>query len=252
MFKKIALAAALATSASFATYTYFDLPQTGHGEAEVKMDYKWHDDWSRMHLGVSAEYTVIDNLAISAQGLGYQLWSEDDNCDDNCPDSDGLTALTLGARYKFMPMLIAALDIQLPLNSEDITGKYDPFGLYAAIQFTQELIPNLALGAEAGFEWKFEDEKFEEGLTMTLQAELDYTIASIGLTPWIGFALNMRLTENQVDGHDAGGDDSQMTIWLGAGYAINQMFGVKANFVISNGDLYGDSMGINAALTIKF
>ncbi|SHG55808.1 hypothetical protein SAMN05720760_11468, partial [Fibrobacter sp. UWB8] len=31
------------------------------------------------------------------------------------------------------------------------------------------------------FDWKFEDEKFEEGLKMTIQAEIDYTIASIGL-----------------------------------------------------------------------
>lgn len=250
MFKKIALAAAVAASASFATYNYFPVGEAGHGQAEVKAEYKWHDDWSQMQIGVGGEFVVIPKLELSIFNLGYQLWSEDDDCDE-C-ETDGLYAFTIGARYQFMPMLIAALDIQVPLSSDDITGKYDPFGLYAAIQYTQEFIPGLALGSELGFNWKFEDEDIEEGLQMTLQAELDYTIASIGLTPWVGLSFDMQLTETQVNGHDAGGDENQITFWFGAGYDINPMFTVKANFVISNGDLWGDSMAINGALDINF
>ena len=158
----------------------------------------------------------------------------------------------MGARYQFMPILIGALDIQLPLNSEDVVGDYDPFGLYAAIQYTQEFVPNLWFGSELGFDWKFEDEKFEEGLKMTIQAEIDYTIASIGLTPWFGLEFDKKLTENKIDGHDAGGDDSQLTFWIGAGYDINPMFTVKANIIISNGDLDGDYTALNGKLAINF
>lgn len=256
MIKKIALAAAVTASASFATYNYFPVGDANKGEVEIGATYAWHDDWSMMQPRVNAKYNVIQNLELSLQNIGYQVWNEDSKCDDGdvdlCPDNDGIVAMTVGARYQFMPMLIAALDIQLPLSSEDVTGKYDPFGLYAAIQYTQEFIPNLWFGSELGFDWKFEDEKKEEGLKMTIQGELDYTIASIGLTPWIGLDFDKKLSENKVDGNDAGGDDSQLTFWIGAGYDINQMFAVKANFIISNGDLEGDYTAINAKVAIKF
>ena len=113
MLKKIALASALAVSASFATYDYFPVGEAGHGQAEIKVGYNWHDDWSQMIIGLGAKYNVIPNLELSIFNLGYQLWSEDkDYCDQkgvDC-DTDGLYAFTFGARYQFMPMLIAALD----------------------------------------------------------------------------------------------------------------------------------------------
>ena len=257
MFKKIALVAAMAASASFATYTFFPVGDANKGEVEISDIYSWHDHWSMNHINLNAKYNVIQNLEISLQDVGYQLWNEDDRCDDDklvgCPDNDGIYAMTLGARYQFMPILIGALDIHLPLTSEDVSGKYDPFGLYAAIQFTTEIVSNLWIGSELGFDWEFEDEKYEEGLTMTIQAELDYTIASIGLTPWIGLEFDKQLSKDKSDGHDVDGtDESQLTFWVGAQYDINQMFAVKANFAISNGDLYGDNNTLKGALVIRF
>lgn len=255
MLKKVALAAAVAASASFATYNFFPVGEAHSGQVEVGAAYNWHDDWSQMKIDVDGEFVVMQNLELSIQGLGYQLWSEDDKiCDQDgvdC-DTDGLYAMTVGARYQFMPILIAALDLQIPLNSEDLTGDYDPFGIYAAIQFTKEFMPGLALGSELGFDWYFEDEDFEEGLLMVIKAEIDYTIASLGLTPWIGIEFDAQLTEDQANGNDVGGDENQFTFYVGAAYDISKMFGVKANFVISNGDLYGDSMGINGKFYINF
>ena len=256
MFKKIALVAAVAASASFATYSYFPVGDAHKGEIEISDKYTWHNHWSMDRVNLNAKYNVAQNLELSLQNLGYQIWNEDDRCDDDkingCPDNDGIYAMTVGARYQFMPILIAALDVRLPLTSEDVTGKYDPFGLFAAIQFTKELVPNLWLGSELGFDWMFEDEKKEEGVTMSIQAELDYSIASIGLTPWIGLEFDKQLTEDKQDGHDVGGDESQLTFWVGAQYDINQMFAVKANFAISNGDLYGDNNTLKGALLIRF
>ncbi len=241
MFKKIALALAVVASSSFATYNYFSVGEAGSGQVEIGFAHTWHDDYSRNALSVKGEYVVIPNLELALMGLGYQFG-----------DNDGFTALTLGARYQFMPMLIAAVDVDLPLNSEDVVGSYDPFAIFAAIQYTQEFIPGLTLGSELGFDWKFEDEDYEEGLMMMLQAELDYTIASIGLTPWVGLGYNRQLTDDQANGKETSGSgDDQVTFWVGAGYDINAMFSVKANFVITRGEL-GDAQEINAALDINF
>lgn len=263
MIKKIALAAAVAATASFATYNFFPVGEAGHGQAEIKAEYGWHDDWSSMDLILAGEYVVIPNLELSLQGIGYQLWNEWDECDDDdvpgC-DTDGFKALTVGARYWFMPMLGAALDINIPLNSEDAVGPYDPFGLYAAIQFSMEFMPGLALGSEAGISYKFEDENRTEGLGLTIQAELDYTIASIGLTPWIGAEFDVRLSDVEEDMGPAtaeyGSGDSDFIVWIGAGYDITKMFSVKANFVMKFADekesMGGDWTAVNAALDINF
>lgn len=240
MLKKIALALAVVASSSFATYNYFPVGEAGKGQVEVGLAHTWDDGWSTTALRLKGEYVVIPNLELAIMGLGYQFG-----------DNDGFTAMTLGARYQFMPMLIAAVDVALPLNSDDV-APYDPFGLYFAIQYTQELMPNLVLGSELGLNWKFEDEDIDEGLKMTLQGELDYTIASIGLTPWVGLAFDLRLTDSEyasVKADDSG--DNGISFWVGAGYDINAMLSVKANLVISRGD-FGDSQEINAALDINF
>lgn len=254
MFKKIALAAAVAASSSFATYTFFPVGEANSGQAEVGIQYGWTEHTSSMDIMLAGEYVVMPNLEISITSLGYQLWNELDDCDD-C-DTDGFKALTVGARYQFMPILIAALDVNIPLNSEDAVGVYDPFGLYAAIQYTQEFMPGLAFGSEAGLSYKFENEDMSEGLGLKIQAELDYTIASIGLTPWIGAAFDIRLSDVEAGPVEYGSGDSAFTLWIGAGYPINDMFAVKANFIMKFADeaesMGGDWMGVNAKFVVNF
>lgn len=256
MLKKIALAAAVAASSSFATYTFFPVGQANSGQVEAGVQYGWTDNTSDMNITLAGEYVIMQNLELSLTGLGYQLWNEWDECDDDCPDSDGIKAMTIGARYQFMPILIAALDVNIPLNSEDAVGPYDPFGLYAAIQYTQEFMPGLAFGSEAGISYKFEDNNITEGLGLKIQAELDYTIASIGLTPWIGAAFDIRLSDVEVGPVEYGSGDSAFTLWLGAGYNINSMFAVKANFIMKFADekesMGGDWMGVNAKFVVNF
>lgn len=256
MLKKIALAAAVAASSSFATYTFFPVGEANSGQVEAGVQYGWTDNTSDMNITLAGEYVIMQNLELSLTGLGYQLWNEWDECDDDCPDSDGIKAMTIGARYQFMPILIAALDVNIPLNSEDAVGPYDPFGLYAAIQYTQEFMPGLAFGSEAGISYKFEDNNITEGLGLKIQAELDYTIASIGLTPWIGAAFDIRLSDVEVGPVEYGSGDSAFTLWLGAGYNINSMFAVKANFIMKFADekesMGGDWMGVNAKFVVNF
>lgn len=264
MLKKIALVAAIAATASFATYNFFPVGKAHTGQVEVGAQYGWTDETSDLNALLGGEFVVIDKLELSLFNIGYQIWNDPDDCDEkghpDCPDNDGIKAMTFGARYWFMPILGAALDVNIPLNSEDVVGEYDPFGLYAAIQYSQEFIPGLALGAEAGVSYKFEDEKTTEGLGFTIKAELDYTIAAIGLTPWFGAEFDMRISDVEVEEGpitiEDGSGDNAFTIWFGAGYAINPMFTVKANFIAKFADeeesMGGDWKGVNAKLDINF
>lgn len=268
MLKKIALVAAVAASASFATYNFFPVGNVHTGQAEVGLQYGWTDNSSNFEMMLGGEFVVIDKLELSLFNIGYQFWNDPDDCGEkghpDCSDKDGIKAMTFGARYQVTPILGVALDINLPFSSEDVVSKYDPFGMYAAAQFSMEFIPGLALGSEAGLSYKFEDENVTEGLGLTIKAELDYTIASIGLTPWIGAEFDMRISDIKEEykkgkdkyTHEYGSGDNAFTIWVGAAYKINEMFTVKANFISKFADedetMGVDWNGVNAKLDINF
>jgi len=272
MFKKLALATAVAATASFATYSMFPVGQAHSGQVEAGVQYGWTDNSSNMEVVLGGEFVVIPNLELSITSLGYQLWNDPDDCGENnhpdCPDNDGLKAMTFGARYQVMPILAVALDIYLPFNSEDVVGSYDPFGLYVAGQFSTEFAPGLALGSELGLSYKFADEYARnsdrsEGLGLTLQAELDYTIASVGLTPYLGLGFDVRLSDIEDEWDEGkvsyskkyGSGDSDFRVWLGASYAINQMIAVKAQFTMKFADdntMGTDWKGILGAVDINF
>lgn len=275
MLKKLALATALAATASFATYSFFPVGNVHSGQVEVGAQYGWTKHSSNMEMMLGGEFVVIEGLELSLFNIGYQFWNENDDCGEkgheDCPDNDGLKAMTFGARYQFMPMLAAAVDVNLPFNSDDVVGEYDPFGLYAAIQFSMEFMPGLAFGSELGLSYKFGDDYIEkpeleksEGLGIKIQAEVDYTIASVGLTPWLGLSYERRLSDIEQETFDNGskkiteeygsGDDA-FQLWLGVGYAINPMFTVKAQFTMkfADDDTMGtDWKGIKAAFDVNF
>lgn len=268
MFKKILLATAVAASASFATYNYFPVGSAHQGQVDFVGVYVWNDDFSTLQFPVSVKFNIINNLEVSVQKLGYVAWSELKDCEDlpvGCPDNDGFTGMTVGARYQFMetrpftPLLAGALDVHLPLSSEDVTSGYDPFGFYAAVQYIQIFSREIILGSELGFDYLFEDEytymgvdqKKEEGLQMSLKAELDYSF-SFGLTPWIGFEFNKKFTEDKINGEDNGGDDHQMDFRVGGSFKFTKMFMVKANYIYSIGDLDGDHQVVNGIFSVMF
>lgn len=276
MFKKIALATAIAATASFATYDMFAVGPTHSGQVEVGAQYGWTKHTNNMEMMLGGRFVVIDGLELSLYNIGYQFWDEEDDCDEKghakCPDNDGLKAMTFGARYQFMPILSAALDINLPFNSEDVVGSYDPFGLYAAIQFSQEFIPGLSLGAEVGLGFRFADEHSEkpsletsEGLyLLAIKAEVDYTIGNTGLTPYFGLEFDIRPTDIEKDvistgdkkiSEEYGSGDNAFSLWIGASYAINKMFAVKAQFTAKFADddtMGSDWKGVKAACDINF
>ena len=109
MFKKIALASALAASAAFATWDFYPVLEAGKGSAEAGLYYDWYHDWSQAGLKVGARYSIIQNLEVSLQGWGFQFWSETD-CNGCENGGDGLRDLTIGGRYQIDPMVALFLD----------------------------------------------------------------------------------------------------------------------------------------------
>lgn len=253
MLKKIALAAALTATASFATWDYFPIQDAGRGTVEAGLYYDWDGDWSQAGLKLGGRYTVIPQLELSLQSWGYQLWSEVD-C-DNCPDGgDGLRDLTIGARYQVDPQLSGFVDLRLPIGGDEVSN--DEVAIYAGAQFATLLTPEFMLGGEAGFDWGFEHDDYERGLELHVGVELDYSLIQYGVTPLIGLQFKYRITDNEYDGPGAhwenGSGDTQINIWLGANYALNQQIYVTGKLIVRSGDMDGDATGLYAGCGFNF
>ncbi len=247
MFKKIVLAALLVASSSFATWDYYQLPEAGKGTVKGQFFYDSDDPWSQWGLNVSARYILVPNLELSLQSFGYRSWETDGS------DGAGFTDLTLGARYAVMPIVNIFLDLNLPIGSNDVS---DRLSFTLGGQFSQELVPNLVLGTEAGIFWGFKRHDFEPGLVMNLAAELGYTIPEYGLTPFVGLELKYKLTDDEgVNWEDNAGDNS-ICLWLGAAYAINAEMAVDGKLKVRSGDssnhLDGDAVGIEVNFYYNF
>ena len=257
MFKKIALAAALVSSAAFATWDYYPVLEGGKGSAKGNLYYDWDHDWSQAGLGIGARFSVIQNLEISLQDWGYQFWGEWD-CNGCTNGGDGLRDLTIGGRYQFDPMVNAFVDMHLPIGGDEVTN--DEISLYLGSQFSMAIneAPGLKFGTEAGLDWGFEHDKKERGLEIHLGGEIAYTVPNVGVTPFFGLQIKDRLTESTHEegkkeiGHDDDGD-KQINLWLGADYFIipNQL-DVWAKLIVRSGDIDGDATGLNVGAEFFF
>ncbi len=248
MFKKIVLAALLVASSSFATWDYYQLPEAGKGTVKGQFFYDSDDPWSQWGLNVSARYILVPNLELSLQSFGYRSWETDGS------DGAGFTDLTLGARYAVMPIVNIFLDLNLPIGSNDVS---DRLSFTLGGQFSQELVPNLVLGTEAGIFWGFKRHDFEPGLVMNLAAELGYTIPEYGLTPFVGLELKYKLTDDEEgDNWEDNAGDNSICLWLGAAYAINAEMAVDGKLKVRSGDssdhLDGDAVGIEVNFYYNF
>ena len=253
MFKKIAIVAAMAATASFATWDFYPVQEAGKGSIKAGLYYDADDNWSQAGIKIGARYAVIQGLEISFQGLGYQFWGETD-CGGCANGGNGLTDMTLGARYEVAPMITAFLDINLPIGTDDYDGPgtsrptNDELSLYLGAQFSLPTgVQGFEFGAEGGIYWGFEHDNHERGLDIHMATEARYEIPTVkGLAPYIGLQLKYRLTEseyeNNHDDHDYGYDDNgttQLNLWLGAQYAIDPIITLKAHLIFRNEDYDG-------------
>ena len=228
MFKKIALAAALVSSAAFATWDYYPVIDAGKGSVKGGLYYDWDHQWSQSGLTIGARYTVIQGLEISLQDFGYQFWGESD-CKGCIEGGDGLRDLILGVRYQIDPMVNIFLDFKLPvgndkkeyngLPSETTPPGHDEIALYLGGQFSMQVkeAPGLKFGSEGALDWGFEHKKYERGLDLHLSGEIGYTVPNTDITPFFGLKVKYRLTNSSYDDTNEGDrGDKHISLWLGA------------------------------------
>jgi len=276
MFKKVLAAMALVASASFATWDYYPIPESGNGSAEAGFYYDDDHNWSQAGLKLGARITMLKNFEFAMMGWGYQFWNEED-CSGCVNGGDGLRDLTFGARFAVAPMVTAFLDLNLPVGRDEYDGQgtHPPssgeFSIYAGAQFSVPTkLDGFKFGTEGGFLWGFEHDNHERGLDIHLGAEGAYTIKNIGLTPYAGFLLKFRLTEsvwyeaNDTEHGYADRRSRQYNLWLGVEYAISPQISIKGEFIFRNEKykgvwtdgnphtLGGDANGFYAGATFNF
>ena len=249
MFKKIALAAALAATASFATWDYFPVQEAHKGQAEIHADYLMVDKTSQFALSAGARYTIVQNFEAGLI-VPFVLFTHYDGDDLK---QDGLSNLQLMLRYQFMPIMNAFLDVEIPTCNEDLCGDDDPFGFHFGVQFSQKF-GIVDFGSELGLALETKGEnKTTPPWDMNLGLEADFVVNDM-LTPYVGIDVNMLLGKYTYDGENGGEShtgDMGFAPYLGLAININPMFyaGVQAQFCFGD-DYYGEDMV--TILTAKF
>ena len=229
MLKKIALVAALAATASFATWNYFPVQEAGKGQAEIGVTDKMQDKANQLALFAQARYTIIQNFELGVK-VPFVIFTHWDGHDLK---QDGLDEIPLMLRYQFMPIMNAFLDVTLPTCSEDLCGKDDPFGFHFGVQYSQNF-GLVNFGSELGL-------KLET-------AGDDKTTPPWDLNIGLGADIDILIGKYTFDGDNYGKShtgDLGIAPFLGLNIAINPMFYVdlSAQFGIGD-DYYGDKTPI--------
>ncbi len=256
MIKKIALAAAVAATASFATWDKFPVLEAGKGQAKVGVDYMMHGDWSGLDIYGGARYTVIQGLELGLK-LPYRVMSDWDGHDG----ADGLRNLPLMVRYQFMQPMNVFVDFTLPIGEEEIDG--DGFGLHAGVQYSQAF-GMVNLGSELGLALETEgDDKWSGPWTLNLGVEADFAVNQM-ITPYVGIDLAMWLGETTFDGEseekltkmDYNGEESgTLGLWpyVGINVAFTPMISLDASFGFGIGeDMYGSDTPMTIDVNVGF
>lgn len=252
MIKKIALAAALAATASFATWDKFPVLENHKGQAKVGFSYGMPEDkWSTADLYAGVRYTVIPNLELGTV-LDYRLFTHWDGED---AEADGLNNLPIMVRYQFMPVMNAFLDVTLPIGADEVVGDDGEIGFHFGVQYSQKF-GMIDLGSEVGLALETAgDDKTTPPWKLNIGAEGDFDIGA-PVTPYVGLDLVMELGEYTFDGDNAGDShtgDMGIFPYVGVGYAINQMIALDASigFGFGNEHLIENDMDMTIDFNAK-
>ena len=243
MLKKIALVAALAATASFATWHYFPVQEAGKGQAEIGVTDKMQDKANQLALFAQARYTIIQNFELGVK-VPFVIFTHWDGHDLK---QDGLDEIPLMLRYQFMPIMNAFLDVTLPTCSEDLCGKDDPFGFHFGVQYSQNF-GLVNFGSELGLKLETAgDDKTTPPWDLNIGLEADFAVSQM-FTPYVGADIDILIGKYTFDGDNYGKShtgDLGIAPFLGLNIAINPMFYVdlSAQFGIGD-DYYGDKTPI--------
>ena len=252
MLKKIILATALVATASFATWDKFPVLPEHKGQAKVGFVYGIPaEDVSTGDIYAGARFTVIQNLELGTI-FKYKMFT-DVNGNDG---ADGVFNLPIMARYQFMPVMNAFLDLDIPIGEEAFNR--DGLGVHLGVQYSQAF-GMVALGTELGFQVETEgDDKYAAPWNLNLGAEADFNVNNM-VTPYLGLDLNMFIGKASYDGKSSGPNrtgDIGVEPYLGVAIAFNPMFALDLSGRFKFGeDYYGHDdteMYFDAHLNINF
>lgn len=250
MIKKIALAAALAVSASFATWDKFPVLENHNGQAKAGFGFGIPEDKTTTgDLYAGVRYTVITGLELGTV-FDYRLFTHYDGKDAK---ADGVANLPILVRYQILPIVSAFLDVTLPIGDDSFNGDATQFHFGAQYSSTFGIV---SLGTELGLQLETKgDDKTTPPWILNVGAEGDFVLGPV--TAYVGADVLVELGKNTYDGDNVGDShtgDLAIFPYVGANYALNQAlsFDVAAIFGFGNKDLVENDADISFDVHANF
>lgn len=234
MFQKLVLAAAFCATASFATWDKFPVLENHKGEMIVGAEFDKRSEPMVLTPYVGSRYTVLPNLELGVI-LPYYV-----NLSAN--NENGLANPVFMARYQFLPMLNAFLNVQVPISHDLYNSSEWAFNF--GFQYSQNFgIVNL--GTELGLTMNTEGD-YKEGAPLRLNFgfETDFNLG-IPLTPFIGADAFVRFGKFHYEGGNFGKclvGVFEALPYVGLKYAITPDISVQTSAMVKLGK---DDIGLS-------
>ena len=244
MLKKIILAAAIAATASFATWDYFPVKESHKGEAKVQFDDMIQDKWQVFTLTTGVRFSPAQNFEFGI-ALPYMLFYLYDGNKEN--NANGVEDLETMLRYQFIPNMNAFLDVTVPTaNAEQFYPDY-PFAFHFGVQYSEKFgIVNF--GSELGYkiETRGED-KVSPPNELNAGLEADFEISQV-VTPYVGLNLYMLVGKYTYEGENEGKSYTGklgINPYAGLNIAFNDIVSLDIHGMILTGKDYLEAICYN-------
>jgi len=250
MFKKIALAAALAATASFATWDYFPVQEAGKGQVEIADISNIQGKSTKLEANLRARYTIVQNFEA---GLSIPIQTYVSYDGKAADDAFALEPIELMLRYQFLPNVNAFLDVAFPTCGKNACpDKDNPFGFHFGAQFSQKF-GMVDFGSELGLKLESRGkDKDTPPWVLNLGLEADFAVSEV-VIPYVGIDLMMKLGKNSYKGDSYGEShtgEMGVSPYIGLVANITPMFYLGGDIRLGFGEkFYGDNTLIT--ITVK-
>lgn len=252
MFKKIAMAAAMAVASaattSFAAWDLFPVLPENKGEIKYSIEHnKFNDVISNsensvkepffantLNTSLSARYSVTQNLEL-ALSLPLRIYTEVQGSD---ADVYGLQGIDMSARFQFIPQMNVFFDAEAPIGADYFTNS-DTWFLRGGVQFSTVFNPMVNFGSEVGFNLETRGKRVASNIGFSAAIEADFTVLP-QFTPYINSRLMADLGRfNRKDGYELSeGGEIGTWITVGSKFNLTQTIGLDAYYGFGIGDHY--------------
>lgn len=245
MFKKFILASALMISASFASWDIFPVLEKHKGEAMVSINEKMKSDLYVTAFITGARFSVIDNLELGFK-IPYVVYAE---YKDTKVNMSGLGNLTLLTRYQFIPTMNAFVDVDIPVGDESCTLK-NVWTFTAGAQFSTTINDRMIIGSKLSTTISTKGDYDSAPWVLNAGLALEFPVLP-QFSPYFGSEMHFSLgnfVDNEGYQYSHGGGEVGFNPFMGAKYAINDLFTIDASTRFFLGEHY---YGIHTTTTFS-